>query len=145
MKIKNFSLLNFSKTTDLSFLSSAQIPSFCRESTKINPERTKEKWMLALNLAYIKFSARLVEVELCYVWLSFIIHANKTLSSNVCIGNRMICSDIWRTYHEWYFEIWGSFEISRGIYAKYHVQIMLLFVYTTTGKRFVIFTCRYFK
>ena len=29
-----------------------------------------------------------------------------------------------------------------GIYAKYHVQIMLLFVYTT---RFVIFTCRYFK
>ena len=28
---------------------------------------------------------------------------------------------------------------------KYHVQIMLLFVYTTTHKRFVIFTCRYFK
>ena len=28
---------------------------------------------------------------------------------------------------------------------KYHVQIMLLFVYTTTRKRFVIFTCRYFK
>ena len=24
-----------------------------------------------------------------------------------------------------------------GIYAKYHVQIMLLFVYTTTHKRFV--------
>ena len=32
-----------------------------------------------------------------------------------------------------------------GIFAKYHVQIMLLFVYTTTHKRFVIFTCRYFK
>ena len=32
-----------------------------------------------------------------------------------------------------------------GIYAKYHVQIMLLFVYATTSKRFVIFTCRYFK
>ena len=32
-----------------------------------------------------------------------------------------------------------------GIYAKYHVQIMLLFVYTTTRKRFVIFTSRYFK
>ena len=31
------------------------------------------------------------------------------------------------------------------IYAKYHVQIMLLFVYTTTHKRVVIFTCRYFK
>ena len=28
---------------------------------------------------------------------------------------------------------------------KYHVQILLLFVYTTTRKRFVIFTCRYFK
>ena len=28
---------------------------------------------------------------------------------------------------------------------KYHVQIMLLFVYTTTRKRFVIFTSRYFK
>ena len=31
------------------------------------------------------------------------------------------------------------------IYAKDHVQIMLLFVYTTTRKSFVIFTCRYFK
>ena len=28
---------------------------------------------------------------------------------------------------------------------KYHVRIMLLFVYTTTLRRFVIFTCRYFK
>ena len=32
-----------------------------------------------------------------------------------------------------------------GIYAKYHEQIMLLFVYTTTSKRFEIFTCRYLK
>ena len=36
-------------------------------------------------------------------------------------------------------------NITSCIYAKYHVQIMLLFVYTTTSKRFVIFTCRYFK
>ena len=38
-------------------------------------------------------------------------------------------------------------NITIGIYqyATYHVQIMLLFVYTTTHKRFVIFTCRYFK
>ena len=36
-------------------------------------------------------------------------------------------------------------NITSGIYAKYHVQIMLSFVYTTTRKRFVIFTCRYFK
>ena len=42
----------------------------------------------------------------------------------ISIGNSMICSNIWH---------------------KYHVQIMLLFVYTTTRKRFVIFTCRYFK
>ena len=63
-------------------------------------------------------------------------------------------------FHEWYFEIvirnfhkplgeWNlrQFEnITSGIYAKlYHVQITLLFVYTTTHKRFVIFTCRYFK
>ena len=74
----------------------------------------------------------------------------------------MNSSDIWHKYHEWYFEIgirnftsrlaseiWDSFEISQvvfiGIYAEYHVQIMLLFVYTTTHKRFVIFPCRYFK
>ena len=36
-------------------------------------------------------------------------------------------------------------NITSGNYAKYHVQIMLLFVYATTSKRFVIFTCRYFK
>ena len=35
--------------------------------------------------------------------------------------------------------------ITSGIYAKYYVKIMLLFVYTTTRKRFVIFTCRHFK
>ena len=34
--------------------------------------------------------------------------------------------------------------ICSGIYAQYHVQIMLLFVYTTTRK-IEIFTCRYFK
>ena len=36
-------------------------------------------------------------------------------------------------------------NITSGIYAKYDVQIMLLFVYTTSRKRFVIFTCRHFK
>ena len=36
-------------------------------------------------------------------------------------------------------------NITSGIYAKYHIQIMLLFVYTTTCKWFVIFPCRYFK
>ena len=32
-----------------------------------------------------------------------------------------------------------------GIYAKYYVLIMLLFVCTTARESFVIFTCRYFK
>ena len=36
-------------------------------------------------------------------------------------------------------------NITSGIYAKYHIQIMLLIVYTTNLRRFVIFTCRYFK
>ena len=62
----------------------------------------------------------------------------------------MICSDIWHKQHEWYFKIVirnlrQFWNITSGIYAKYHVQILLLFVYTTTRKRFVIFTCRYFK
>ena len=72
-----------------------------------------------------------------------------------CIGNSMICSDIWHKYHGWYFkivignftrlwasEIWDNFEIiiMSDIYATYRVQIMLLLVYTTTRKRFVIFT-----
>ena len=35
-------------------------------------------------------------------------------------------------YHKWYL-------------CQYHVQIRLLFVYTTTHKRFVIFICSYFK
>ena len=63
----------------------------------------------------------------------------------ISIGNSMICSDIWHKYHEWYFEIVirnlrQFWNIMSGIYAKYHVQIMLLFVYTTTRKRSVIFT-----
>ena len=66
------------------------------------------------------------------------------------VGNSMICSDIWHKYHECYFEIVlrnlrQFWNITSGIYAKYNVQIMLLFVYTTR-KGFVIFiTCRYLK
>ena len=36
-------------------------------------------------------------------------------------------------------------NVTSGIYAKNHVPVMLLFVYTATRKSFVIFTCRYFK
>ena len=68
------------------------------------------------------------------------------------LGNSMILCGIWHKYHskllykplgEWN---WRQFwNITSGIYAKYQVQIMLLFAYTTTLKRFVIFTFRYFK
>ena len=51
----------------------------------------------------------------------------KLIEGSICIGNSMICSDIWYKYHEWYF------------------KIVIRNVYTTTHKRFVIFTCRYFK
>ena len=67
----------------------------------------------------------------------------------ISIGNSMICSDIWHKY-EWYFKIVKRnlrefWNITSSIYAKYHVQIMLLFFYATTRKRVVIFTRRYFK
>ena len=59
----------------------------------------------------------------------------------------MIFQNCYTSFHEpvgeWnLIQLWN---ITSGIYAKYHVQIMLLFVYTTTRKRFVMFTCRYFK
>ena len=48
-----------------------------------------------------------------------------------------------------YVNLRQFWNISCGIYAKYHLQMMLLFVYTTTRKGFVIFTstevARYFK
>ena len=78
----------------------------------------------------------------------------KIVRDCICIGNSMICSDIWHKYYSWYFEIvigkgeWNLrqfWNITSGIYVKYHIQIMLLFVYTTTRKRSVIFTCRYFN
>ena len=30
---------------------------------------------------------------------------HKLKGKNICIGNSMICSDIWHKYHEGYFEI----------------------------------------
>ena len=67
------------------------------------------------------------------------------------MGYSMICSDIWHKYHDISkllfvisravrrvkFETIVKYHES-GIYAKYHVQIILLFVDTTTRKRFVI-------
>ena len=60
----------------------------------------------------------------------------------ISIGNSMICSDNFKIVIRNFTSRWASeFETI----LKYHAQIMLLFVYTTTHKRFVIFTCRYFK
>ena len=98
------------------------------------------------------FRPKLHDTKFNYHFISSILPA-------ICIGNSMICSGIYHKYHEWYFEIvmyiiswavkWVKFEtiwnITSGIHAKYHVQFMLLFVYTTLRKSLVIFTCRYFK
>ena len=52
----------------------------------------------------------------------------------VCVGNSMICSNIWHYNHEWYFkiEIWDNFEISRVIFmpnitykSSYYLFILL--------------------
>ena len=63
----------------------------------------------------------------------------------------MICSDISKLLYvisqavrQVKFETILKY-LTSGIYAKYHVQIMLLCVYTTTCTRFVIFTCRFIK
>ena len=73
--------------------------------------------------------------------LQFFLHNKAENIAEICTGNSMICSDIWHKYHEWYFKIVirnlrQFWNITSGIYAKYHVQILLLFV---TRKRFVIF------
>ena len=35
----------------------------------------------------------------------FVFKLSNVIILGVCIGNSMICSDIWHKYHEWYFEI----------------------------------------
>ena len=78
----------------------------------------------------------------------------------ICIGNSMICSDIWYKYHKWYFKIVicnfmsclrpVKFETILKYHKCYfmpnimHKSCYHLFI-LTTRKRFVIFTCRYFK
>ena len=63
----------------------------------------------------------------------------------ISIGNSMICSDIWHKYHEWYFWVLRTLFVRNAKLNQVHVQIILLFVYTTTRKNFAIFTCRYVK
>ena len=90
-------------------------------------------------------------------WMHWSASDSSYLNNNnlyyICLGRSMIWSDIWHTCHEWYFkivirnlrELKQFWNITRGIYAKYQVQIMLFLVYTTTRERFVIFTWRYFN
>ena len=93
-----------------------------------------------------KDERQLKQVDIWTSWRSSRKIGECNPSDRVCVGNSMICRDIWHKYREWYFEIVRQFwNISGGIYTKYHVQIMLLFVYTTTRKSFVIITCKYFK
>ena len=70
----------------------------------------------------------------------------------VCIGNSMICSDIWHYNHEWYFkivirnftsrwasEIWDNFEISRVVFMPnitYKSCYYLFILLPTKGLQF---------
>ena len=66
----------------------------------------------------------------------FGINTSSDISKLLCVISRAV------TCVKFLRQFWN---ITSGIYPKYHVQIMLLFVYTTTPKQFVIFTCRYLK
>ena len=44
---------------------------------------------------------------------TLIYNANWTKWNVICIGNSMICSDIWHKYHKWYFEL--LYVISRAV------------------------------
>ena len=48
-------------------------------------------------------------------------NANWTKWSVICIGNSMICSDIWHKYHKWYFELlYVILQNLRQIILKYN-------------------------
>ena len=60
---------------------------------------------------------------------SYISRNNWQTMPGICIGNSVICSDIWHKNHEWYFkivirnftrltarEIWDNFEISQVVF-----------------------------
>ena len=55
----------------------------------------------------------------------------------------MIFRNCYTPWGEWNLrQFWN---ITSGVYAKQHVQIMVFFIYTTFRKSYLIFTCRYFK
>ena len=65
-----------------------------------------------------------------------------TMSDNYFEMFFIISRAIRRVNFETILKYYGWYFMPRTLY---HVQFMLLFVYTTTHKRFVIFTCRYFE
>ena len=86
-----------------------------------------------------KLQPKFVYVKSWFVVI-FGINATSDISKLLYIISRAVSRVKFETilkYHEWYFHL--------SKYAKYHVQIILIFVYTATHKRFVIFTSRYFK
>ena len=114
----------------------------------LTSDRIKEGFLQENEWAFCRASHK--EVAIITRWPYYWAGRKAWFHWTISIGNSRICSDIWHKYHKRYFEIVKCnlrqfWNITSGIYAKYHVQIMLLFVYTTTHKGFVIFTCRYFK
>ena len=53
----------------------------------------------------ITIAIRLSLLQICPSVPPFVFTVFFMPSLHVCIGNSMICSDIWHKYHEWYFEI----------------------------------------
>ena len=45
-------------------------------------------------------------------------HASFASLSIICIGNSMICSDIWHKYHQWYFKV--VIRVKFETILKYH-------------------------
>ena len=82
---------------------------------------------------------RLIDL-ICMIWFAwfvvvFGINTTSDISKLLYVISRAVRRVKFETiskYHEWYL-------------CQISLQIMLLFVYTTTRKGFVIFTCRYFK
>ena len=111
----------------------------------------KRSWVLAVVLKSPCIQLRsLKSTWFLYLVLKSPLNSLLCLCHIICTGNSMICSDIWHN---------TTSDISKLLYVisrpvrrvkfetilKYHLQIVLLIVYTTTRRRFLIFTCRYFK
>ena len=98
------------------------------------------KWVLWWACRRCRLFSAMIEMRR-HVLITFFISGNDVISREsrplnfrvISIGNNMICSDIWRRYHEWYFEFleplgeWNLRQFSNitsVIYTKYHVQII---------------------